>query len=151
MIPEFSRKSCVIWKTTIFRFVWSGWSLILSQLWVQSTLLEGMGSHFFLPSLHPFPDFFLSNIVSRILQTFLNQMTLLVRALNPNSFSMNLFHLSLLLTTSCKKVSMFLKRMSFTIGRTCPHCLCQRLESHFEHLESSIHSPSMRSLRSVLE
>lgn len=53
-----------------------------------------MGSHFFLPSLHPFPNFFLSNIVSRILVTFLNQMTLLVRALNPNSFSMNLFHLS---------------------------------------------------------
>ncbi len=57
----------------------------------------------------------------------------------------------LLLRTSCKKLSMFLKRMSFTIGRTCFQCLCQRLESHFEQLENSIHSPSKSSSRSALE
>jgi hypothetical protein len=49
---------------------------------------------FSLPSLHPFPNFFLSNIVHGMLQTFLSQVTLLVKASDPGSFSMNLFHFS---------------------------------------------------------
>jgi hypothetical protein len=49
---------------------------------------------FSLPSLHPFPNFLLSNIVYGMLQTFLSQMTLLVKAPDPGSFSMNSFHFS---------------------------------------------------------
>jgi hypothetical protein len=42
-------------------------------------------------------------------------------------FQWDHFIFPLLLKISYRKVSMFLKRMPFTIGWTCPWCLCQRL------------------------
>lgn len=50
---------------------------------------------FSFPSLHPFPRFLISNIVFVMLQTLLSRVTLLVKAPNLGSFSMNLFRFSL--------------------------------------------------------
>jgi hypothetical protein len=45
---------------------------------------------FSFPFLHSFPTFLSSNIVwTRMLETLLNQVTLLVKALDPSSFSMS--------------------------------------------------------------
>jgi hypothetical protein len=107
---------------------------------------------FFLISLHPFPGFLLSIFFLGMLLTFLSKMIILVRVLDLGSSSMSSmssFRSPLLLMTSCRKVLMFLKRMSFIIGWTCPRCLCQRLESHFEYPKSFIYSPSRPSLRSM--
>lgn len=69
------------------------------------------------------------------------------RVLMHHPFQGACFVSPLLLRTSYRKISMFMKRMSSTIGRTCCPCLCPRLENHFECPRSSIHSPSRPSLR----
>ncbi len=61
------------------------------------------------------------------------------------------FTFPLLLRTFYKKVSMLLKKMSFTIGWTCLPSVHPRLENHFELPRNSIHSPSKPLLKCALE
>jgi hypothetical protein len=62
---------------------------------LERPFIEGMAPIFSLHSLHPFLDFLLSNIVFGMLPTLLNRVIILVRAPNPGSSSMSLFHFSL--------------------------------------------------------
>jgi len=132
MIPEFSKRSCFIWKTTIFKFVWSGQSSILSHLWAWRTLLwrYGLPYFFFLLHIH-FPTSFYQILFLECCRPFWFKWLFWSGLLISTSFQWAHFVCPLLLRTSYKKVSMFPKRMSFTIGWTCLWCLCKDWKKPF--------------------
>jgi hypothetical protein len=79
---------------------------------------------FSLPSSHPFPSFLFSNIVFGTLQTLLNQVALMVKALDHGSSSMNSFHFPPPFEDFLQKGINVPKEDALKIGRTCSQCLC---------------------------
>ncbi len=95
MIPKPSRKSYFIWKATILKFTWSGWSSILSHLQALRTPPWRYEIPYFLFFLciH-FQASFSQILYFEMLQTLLNRVILLVRGSNASSFSRSSFHFS---------------------------------------------------------